>query len=84
MTEILSYRERFKILIDGRLLAGQVVRASSPARFYDVEIPVPGEFVRGRSKVTVRFEAEEGSEIATVFGIRIIRAPEKLGAWITP
>jgi len=68
---------RFKILIDGKLLAEQVVKACSPARFYDVEIPVPVEFVRGRSKVTVRFEAEEGSEIATVFGIRLIRAPGK-------
>ncbi len=68
---------QFKIFLDGKLLAKQEVKAFSPADFYDVEIPVPVEWVRGKSKVTVRFEAEGGSEIATVFGIRLARASGK-------
>lgn len=42
-------------------------------RGFDVEYPVPEELVRGKDKVTVRFEATEGSQIATVFGLRMIR-----------
>jgi hypothetical protein len=39
-----------------------------------VEYPLPETVVRGRKTVTVRFEAAQGSEIAAVFGIRMIRA----------
>jgi hypothetical protein len=46
---------------------------SSESRFFDVEYRIPPGFVRGRQKVSVRFEAANGSETAAVFGIRIIR-----------
>jgi hypothetical protein len=32
------------------------------------------DFICGKEKVTIRFQATEGNEIATVFGIRLIRA----------
>jgi hypothetical protein len=37
---------------------------------------IPAELVQGKAKVTVRFQADAGSrtEIATVFGLRMIRA----------
>jgi hypothetical protein len=35
---------------------------------------VPEAAVRGKTAVTVRFEAAEGSETAAVYGIRMIRA----------
>jgi len=64
----------FEILVDGRRLADQELRLSEPPRFFDVEYPVPAELVRGKDSVTLRFEAKPGSQIATVFGIRMIRA----------
>jgi hypothetical protein len=51
----------------------QQLRLTDPHRFFDVEYPVPGEVVRGKSKVTVRFQAKPASQIATVFGLRMIR-----------
>jgi hypothetical protein len=30
--------------------------------------------VKGKSKVTIRFQATNGNEIAAVFGVRMIRA----------
>ncbi len=63
----------FDILVDGQQLSNQKVTRSSPARFYDVEYTVPAKIVRGKKKVTVRFQAAEGNTIAAVFGIRMIR-----------
>jgi len=39
-----------------------------------VEIAVPEAMTRGKERVTLRFESHEGSQIATVFGIRLVRA----------
>jgi DUF1680 family protein len=63
----------FDILVNGSRVAEQVVQQGEPHRFYDVSYAVPAELARGLEKVTVRFQAKEGSRIATVFGIRMIR-----------
>jgi DUF1680 family protein len=64
----------FEIHVDGQWLADQELRLSEPPRFFDVEYPVPTESMRGKEKLTVRFQAKQGSQIATVFGLRMIRA----------
>ena len=63
----------FDILMDGERLSHQEVTRSSPPRFFDVEYPIDAKVVKGKEKVTVRFQAAEGSYIASVFGIRMIR-----------
>ncbi len=65
---------RFEILVDGQRVAEQEVSRSSPARFFDVEYAIGANLVQGKKKVTVRFQAIEGSSVAGVFGIRMIRA----------
>ncbi len=70
-----EWRKRtFEIQIDGQLLKKQTIPRRGPLRFFDVEYPVPAELVKGKKKVTVRFQAIGGNEIAAVFGIRMIRA----------
>ena len=64
----------FEILVDGQWVADQDLRLTEPPRFFDVEYPVPAELLQGKDRVTVRFEAKQGSQIATVFGLRMIRA----------
>ena len=63
----------FEIQVEGRRVAEQQLRLTDPHRFFDVEYPVPGELIRGKDKVTVRFQAKPSSQIATVFGLRMIR-----------
>lgn len=63
----------FDILVDGERLGHQEVTRSSPPRFFDIEYPIDADIVKGKKKVTVRFQATEGSYIASVFGIRMIR-----------
>jgi len=67
----------FNVLVDGTKVGTQSTERRSPeldVRFFDVEYQLPEELVRGKSKVTVRFEAAPGNEILGVFGIRMIRA----------
>lgn len=64
---------RFTIQIDGEQIALQEIARSLKPGFFDVEYPLPAAQIKGKQKVTVRFQIEPGSEIATVFGIRIIR-----------
>jgi uncharacterized protein len=63
----------FEIQVDGRRLTDQQLRLADPHRFFDLEYPLPQELVRGKSKVTVRFQAKAASQIATIFGLRMIR-----------
>jgi hypothetical protein len=39
--------------------------------------PIDVGLIKGKDKVTVRFEAQEGSSIASVFGIRMICSDQK-------
>jgi hypothetical protein len=63
----------FDILIDGEKIATQEVARSLKPGFFDAEYALPAEAVKGKQKVTVRFQIQPGSEIAAVFGIRVIR-----------
>jgi hypothetical protein len=67
----------FDILVDGTTLASQVVERRSPEKnigFYDVEYKLAPESLKGKQKITVRFEATVGNEIAAVYGLRVVRA----------
>jgi hypothetical protein len=68
----------FEILVDGVRVGEQTIErhrpGSSSGRFFDVEYAIPQELLKGKQKVTVRFQAKGGSETAAVFGIRMIRA----------
>ena len=67
----------FDILIDDAKLASQAVDRRSPEKnvgFFHVEYPLPADLVKGKPKVTVRFQATGGNELAAVYGIRTVRA----------
>ncbi len=84
MTLIVTYSTQefghrtFDILVDGRRVGQQTVERTGPgsaaAHFFDALYAVPADLVQGKQKVTVRFQATGGNEIAAVFGIRMLRA----------
>jgi hypothetical protein len=67
----------FDILVDGGLVQHEEIQLTNPMRFYDVEYPIPASLVTGKQQITVRFQAAEESQIATLFGLRMIRADAK-------
>ncbi|HEX7051774.1 MAG TPA: beta-L-arabinofuranosidase domain-containing protein [Longimicrobiales bacterium] len=66
----------FEILVDGQRVGEQTIERTDPGRFFDVSYAIPPELVRGKQKVTVRFQAKERNQIAAVFGVRMVRADE--------
>ena len=70
-----EWRDRtFAILVDDQRKGEQKIERGGVPHFFDVEYAVPEAAVQGKTAVTVRFEAAEGSETAAVYGIRMIRA----------
>jgi DUF1680 family protein len=70
-----EWRKRtFDILADGQRIGRQVVEKKGNPHFFDVEYEVPAGLIKDRQKVTIRFQATNGNEIAGVFGLRMIRA----------
>jgi uncharacterized protein len=66
----------FEILVDGERVGEQTIPENSESRFFDVQYRLPAALVRGKQKVTVRFQPTSGSEIPPVFGLRIIRSAD--------
>jgi len=66
-----------EIIVDGQRVGEQVIERSPPGsaagRFFDVDYKIPAELVKDKPKVTVRFQATNGNETATVFGVRTVR-----------
>ncbi len=68
-------KRTFDILVDGSKLASETVNAgTATSKFNDVSYKLPADVVKGKEKVTVRFQATDGNEIAGVFGIRVTKA----------
>ena len=67
----------FDILVDGTKIGEQTIERRTPevdVKFFDVKYALPLDMVKGKQKVTVRFQAKEGAAIPGVFGIRTVRA----------
>ncbi len=72
-----AHRGGFDVLVDGAKVGEQAMERRTPeqdVRFFDVKYPLPLEVVKGKQKVTVRFQTKDGDEIPGVFGIRTVRA----------
>ncbi|BCM91880.1 hypothetical protein IAD21_03757 [Abditibacteriota bacterium] len=63
----------FDILVNGQKIASQTLNNSKPNEFLDVTYPIPTELTQGKSKVTVRFQAQPGAMAGGVFGTRMIK-----------
>jgi uncharacterized protein len=69
----------FEVQVDGVRIGEQAIPRRSPQEregFFDVEYPIPAELVKGKPRVTVRFQGMSGSEVAAVYGIRVVRADQ--------
>ncbi len=63
----------FDVLVDGAKVAHYEPNQSASG-FYQAQYAVPSTLVAGKTKATVRFQANGGSRIAPVCGVRIVRA----------
>ena len=66
-------QRRFDILVDGVKLATQSLQNDKPGQFFDVTYAIPQELTRGKTKITVRFQAIPGNTAGGFYGLRVIR-----------
>ena len=64
----------FDILIDGQKIAEQKLHGEKPDQFFDVEYPIPADLLKGKEKVTVRFQAPANGIAGGVFGCYLLKA----------
>lgn len=63
----------FNILVDGEKFALESQNSPTPNAFYDKTYPLSKAFLKGRKKITVRFEATATSWAGGLFGARTLR-----------
>lgn len=62
----------FDILVDGVKIATQSLQNDKPGQFFDVTYAIPEELTRGKTKITVRFQAQHGNIAGGFYGLRVI------------
>jgi len=63
----------FEVLVDGQRVGVENFPFDSESRFFDREYALPPSLIAGKTRVTIRFQATGTTEIAPVYGIRLIR-----------
>ncbi|MCX7974388.1 MAG: glycoside hydrolase family 127 protein [Candidatus Aminicenantes bacterium] len=72
-TEDRQRESKFRVLIEGEKIADEHVSRAPAPRFIEKEYLIPDKLVKNKNKIAVRFEAHEGSEIAPVVFVRLLR-----------
>ncbi|MBN2610580.1 MAG: hypothetical protein JXB00_03410, partial [Bacteroidales bacterium] len=63
----------FDLLVDDVKITTIEWNGGQTGRFYDVEYNIPAELVKGKSKVTVKIDANHNRTAGRIFGCRIIK-----------
>lgn len=63
----------FDVLIDGVKIATQKLQNNKPGEFFVETYPIPVSQLRGKDKITVRFQAHPGCMAGGVFGCRLVK-----------
>jgi DUF1680 family protein len=64
---------RFDILIDGQLIATQLLRDDQPGKFFDVDYAIPPDLTSEKSEVTVRFQSIPGTTAGGLYHVAMLK-----------
>lgn len=63
----------FDILVNDKVIATENISNKKDGQFITIQYDIPDDLIKGKSKVTVKFQAQRGNMAGPVFGIRTIR-----------
>jgi len=70
-------KRTFDVLVEGQRIGNETFERNPPGsavgRFFNVEYKIPVELIKDKSKMTVKFQATGGNEIAAVYAVRVVR-----------
>ncbi len=67
----------FDVMVDGQKIATQRLQNNRPDKFYDEVYRLPADLLKGKSTITVKFQAHPGAWAGGVFGARIMKTERK-------
>jgi hypothetical protein len=62
----------FDIAVDEQIIATQNLKALAPGHFVDMEYKIPADLTRGKSEVTVEFQAHTGMMAGGLYGCEML------------
>jgi len=63
----------FDIQVEGVKIVTQTVNVNFPGDFFEVEYKIPPELTRGKTKVTVRYQAPPGGAAGGLYGLAMLK-----------
>ena len=66
----------FDILVDGKVIATQILNNDKPETLWDMTYPIPGELTNGKQKIRIRLQGKPGTIAGGLFGVRMVRRAE--------
>ena len=63
----------FDLLVNGKKLATQTLNNDKPGVFFDMAYPLPERLLKGKKKITVRFQAHPGNFAGGIFDARVMK-----------
>lgn len=63
----------FDVLVDEEIVATQTLNNNAPDQFFDVEYDIPLHLTRGKTQLTVKFQAKPGMMAGGIFGLRLLK-----------
>lgn len=63
----------FDVLVDGKVIASEDLNKYKESRFYDIAYRIPQELTKGKSTITVTFQAKPNNSAGPVYGLRLVR-----------
>lgn len=68
-----SGNRTFDILVDDKKITTQTLLNNRPGQFWDAIYPIPAELTKGKSKITIKLQAQPGNYAGGLFGCRMLR-----------
>ncbi|PLS01030.1 glycoside hydrolase family 127 protein [Neobacillus cucumis] len=70
-----KFERDFSILINGQLVAIQKLEGNHSDGLIDMNYEIPLMLTKGKEKVEVKFQSNEGKAAGGIYGVRIVNAP---------
>jgi hypothetical protein len=64
---------RFDILVNDKVIDTQQLEFNDPGRFFSVEYDIPEILTRGKTEVTIVFQAYPGKKVGGIFGCQMLK-----------
>lgn len=66
-------RRRFDVVVNDKVVATQTLQFNDPGRFFNVEYDIPPDLTRGKTNVTVLFQAYPRRTAGGIYGCQMLR-----------